>query len=42
VLIGPDAMVVDIIQRLLPTQYQRILEAAAKQRVKKMGGLDIA
>jgi len=32
VLIGGDARVIDIVQRLLPTAYQRILEAAVKRR----------
>ncbi len=40
-LIGPDAVAIDIMQRLLPTQYQRILEVGAKQRAKKMGGVGV-
>lgn len=40
-LIGPDAVAIDIMQRLLPTQYQRILEIGAKQRARKMGGVGV-
>lgn len=40
-LIGPDAVAIDIMQRLLPTQYQRILEVGAKQRAKKLGGVGV-
>jgi len=39
VLIGPDAIVIDALQRLLPTHYQRILEIGAKRRSKKMGAV---
>lgn len=35
-LIGPDAHLIDITQRLLPTQYQRILEASVRMRRKRM------
>lgn len=41
-LIGPDAVAVDLMQRLLPTQYQRILEIGARQRAKRMGGVGVA
>lgn len=41
-LIGPDAVAIDLMQRLLPTQYQRILEIGAKQRARKMGGVGVA
>jgi len=40
-LIGPDAVAIDLIQRILPTQYQRILEIGAKQRAKKLGGVGV-
>jgi short-subunit dehydrogenase len=40
-LIGPDAVAIDIMQRLLPTQYQRILEVGARQRAKKLGGVGV-
>jgi short-subunit dehydrogenase len=42
VLIGPDAVAIDIMQRLLPARYQCIVEAVAKQRAKKMGGVGMA
>lgn len=35
-LIGPDAVVIDAMQRLLPTKYQLILEMGAKQRARKL------
>ena len=35
-LIGPDAVAIDIMQRMLPTQYQRLLVAGAKSRRKRM------
>lgn len=38
-LIGPDAVAIDILQRTLPTGYQRLLEVGARQRVKKTGSL---
>lgn len=41
VLIGPDAVVIDLMQRTMPTAYQRILELGAKQRAKKLGGVGI-
>lgn len=40
-LIGPDAVAIDLMQRILPTQYQRILEIGAKQRARKMGGVGV-
>jgi NAD(P)-dependent dehydrogenase (short-subunit alcohol dehydrogenase family) len=36
VLIGVDAVAVDLVQRLLPTGYQRIVVAGAKVRAKRM------
>ena len=41
VLIGPDAVVIDAMQRILPTTYQRLLEAGAKYRSKKMGSIGV-
>lgn len=35
-LIGKDAIAIDLIQRMLPTQYQRLLVAGAKMRRKKL------
>jgi short-subunit dehydrogenase len=35
-LIGRDAVGIDIMQRLLPAQYQRILEKRDRQHAKKM------
>jgi short-subunit dehydrogenase len=35
-LIGTDAVVVDLLQRALPTQYQRLLVAGARLRRRKM------
>lgn len=40
-LIGPDAVAIDLMQRILPTQYQRILVAGARQRSKKLGGVGV-
>jgi short-subunit dehydrogenase len=37
-LIGGDAVVIDLMQRLLPTLYQRILVAGARRRRRKMLG----
>lgn len=39
-LIGPDAVAVDLMQRLLPTQYQHILEIGARRYTKRMGGVN--
>jgi short-subunit dehydrogenase len=36
VLIGPDAVAIDLMQRLLPTGYQRIIAGGAKLRRKRM------
>ncbi len=41
VLIGPDAIAIDLMQRILPTSYQRLLEIGAKQRSKKLGGVGV-
>ncbi|HEX4869762.1 MAG TPA: SDR family NAD(P)-dependent oxidoreductase [Moraxellaceae bacterium] len=41
VLIGPDAVAIDLMQRALPTAYQRILEYGARQRSKKLGGVGV-
>lgn len=41
VLIGPDAVVIDAMQRILPTSYQRLLEMGAKRRSKKLGGVGV-
>ncbi|WNG43092.1 SDR family NAD(P)-dependent oxidoreductase [Archangium minus] len=35
-LIGPDAVLIDLMQRLLPTLYQRILVAGARRRWRKL------
>lgn len=35
VLIGPDAVAIDLMQRLLPTGYQRLLVLGTKLRMKK-------
>jgi short-subunit dehydrogenase len=35
-LIGKDAVAIDLMQRVLPTQYQRVLIAGAKARRKKL------
>lgn len=37
VLVGPDARVIDAVQRLLPSAYQRLSLAAARRRVKGGG-----
>jgi len=37
-LIGADAVIIDVLQRLLPESYQRILIAGAKRRIKKAQG----
>jgi NAD(P)-dependent dehydrogenase (short-subunit alcohol dehydrogenase family) len=37
-LVGADAVVIDLIQRLLPASYQRLLVAGAKRRIKKAIG----
>ena len=35
VLIGPDAVAIDLMQRLLPTGYQKLLTVATRLRMKK-------
>lgn len=40
-LIGPDAVAIDLVQRLLPTQYQRILVAGAKRQAKKLNAIGV-
>lgn len=40
-LIGPDAIAIDMMQRILPTSYQRLLEMGAKRRSKKLGGVGV-
>lgn len=37
VLVGPDATVIDLMQRLLPSAYQRLAVAMARRRVKSAG-----
>lgn len=37
VLVGPDATVIDLVQRLLPSAYQRLTVAMARRRVKRTG-----
>jgi short-subunit dehydrogenase len=37
VLVGPDATVIDLVQRLLPSAYQRLAVAMARRRVKRAG-----
>ncbi|MES2917441.1 MAG: SDR family NAD(P)-dependent oxidoreductase [Pseudomonadota bacterium] len=41
VLIGPDAIAIDLMQRILPTSYQRLLEMGARKRSKKLGGVGV-
>lgn len=36
VLIGPDAVAIDLMQRLLPTGYQRLVAEGAKMRKRRM------
>lgn len=37
-LIGADAVMIDVMQRLLPESYQRLLIAGARRRIKKASG----
>ena len=38
VLVGPDARVIDALQRLLPSAYQRLVISMTRRQVKGAGG----